>query len=219
MRDSDTCCPGTGLLVLFAILVAGCGPGPPVRNGLRVDFAIADATFEAGVAVVGDLRIDVFTLHIAELVFDADGPAGSVSVSNSTKVIVDVVASVNRPPLVVELVRGTYFSPNLGLELEDQGLEPALRMNGQQSGVEFRLDFNSGEVFEAEAASFEMPDGLDVAVTFDLRVSSWFAGIDVSQGTPDASGVVVLSDDENCDLFDPIATRIVDLTAGVFPGG
>lgn len=218
MRNIDIRCAGAVVLMSCGVLMSGCGPVGTVRNGLRTDFAIADATLDAGVAVVGNLRIDGFTLHISELVFDAEGPAGSVSISNSTQVTVDVVAGVSRPELVVELAQGSYQFLNLGLELDDRGPDPALRVEGQQSGVDFRLDFNSAEVFEAGAAAFEMPDGVDVAVTFELDLITWFAGVDVSQGTPDAGGVVVISDSQNGDFFDLIATRIEDATDGEFPG-
>ncbi len=210
-----------GLALLPSLGCPGPGGDPrPGRNGVQVRFELDTSDPDARSVTIGRLQVDLLTVQIAELVFDADGPDGSLSVSNGTATSFDVLTGGALPvPPSLELDEGTYADVYLGVELLEGPEPPALLMEGELDGIPFRLEFDSAEVFEAEADSFVVPDGQDVPVTYQFRPALWMEGIELDDASSEPDGTVVISETRNSELFDEVADLIDETTDGVFPGG
>ncbi|MCH7612767.1 MAG: hypothetical protein IIB45_05345 [Candidatus Marinimicrobia bacterium] len=70
-------------------------------------------------------------IRVIELVFDAEGPNGSISITEPLTSVIDVIANIATPELtVIELTPGTYTSINMGIELRDEDNTPSIDLKG-----------------------------------------------------------------------------------------
>jgi hypothetical protein len=176
---------------------------------------LADDTLRSEQLVL--TRLDVW---VAEVVFDADAEDRSISVTEPLEAKVDALATAERTSAVgIVLEPGTYGSPYLGVELWDDGEEPALVLEGTLDDVPIRFVFNSGEVFEAEAERLVVEADASYAVTFDLDPRAWFNGVDAASLNVGADGVAEISETSNPAVFDRVADLLDETTDGRFPGG
>lgn len=199
-------------LILPLALAACGGSAPDVETGVT-------ARLRAIAASSGELTVDSLVVQVREVVFDADGPDESISLTVEQKVEADLTEGTFEDLVPIELTPGTYGSPYLGVEIWDDGPEPGLVLEGSLDGTPLRFVFNSGEVFEAEAEQVEIPEGEVRAVELTLDPSAWFVDVEVSELTLDESGVAVISETSNASVFDEVADRLDETTDGVFPGG
>ncbi len=198
---------------LFAL--TGCPVGQP-DTGVGVSMEMASGSS----ARDNHLTVDALDAWVTEVVFDAEGPEGSISVTAEQDSQVDVTTGVANPDIVaIELTGGTYESVNLGVEIRDEDAQPGIVLEGELDGQAIRLEFNSGEVFEAEADLLEVPADEIVQVQFILDPQAWFSGVDGTALQVGDDGVALISETSNAGVFDTIADLLDESTESVFPGG
>jgi hypothetical protein len=164
------------------------------------------------------LAVDSLVVQVGEIVFDAEGPSGSLSVTEEQHVAVDALSGTGNL-VAIGLEPGAYDSPYLGVELWDDGEQPAIVLEGTLTGVPIRFVFNSAEVFEAESDALVVPDGEIMEVVFTLQPHAWFDGVDGTGLTVGADGVAEISETSNSEVFDTVADLLDETTDGQFPGG
>ena len=119
---------------------------------------------------------------------------------------------------------GTYKSPNLGIELQDENSTPSLVVEGDYTHsngnvIPIRFEFNSGEVFEAEAASHTF--ATDELIIGQLSLDPIFRFNTVPRNMLDNAqigqdGYITVSESSNADIFDICADRLDTNTEGNF---
>jgi len=162
---------------------------------------------------------DALTVQVLEVVFDADGPDDSISLSQEQKIAVDLSDGAFDDFAPIELAPGTYGSPYLGIEVWDDTTAPGIVLEGTLDGQAVRFEFNSGEVFEAESESVTVPEGEVLVVVHTLDPGAWFAGVVSASLDVGEDGVALISTTSNASVFDRVADRLDQTTDGTFPGG
>lgn len=221
-----------GLFACIIIAFTGCSNEDDAKPSLG-NIKLAVETTRSATASVGNGRVTaandlVFTggsIVIREVVFDGDNSTESTTISRTVEQIatIDYATGEVSPQVVVEVPPVDYRNVYLGIEMQDDGDYPSTVINGvytNSEGVEIplRFEFNSGEVFEAEAdvASIEAGDDLIGKITFDAL--DWFSVVTAAV-LDDASlteGVMVISETSNTDIFDAVAARLDIGTEVVF---
>ena len=204
-------------VLLFGCTTPETSPGPTGAvdaPSLQVTLTTPGFRAATGLALT---RLDVW---VAEIVFDADTTRRSLSVTEPVQTQVDVLTGVATPDVLgIDLEPACYGSPYVGVELWDEGPEPALTLEGALDGVPIRLVFNSGEVFETEAESLEIPGTPPQAVTFTLDPDPWFRNVNAATLQVGADGVAEISEVSNAGVFDRVADALDATTDGRFPTG
>lgn len=191
---------------------APTGSGPGDEAMLRITFSTPGFRAPTGLVLT---RLDVW---VAEIVFDADTAKSDISVSDPVEAEVDVLTGVATPDVVgITLQPDCYGSPYLGVELWDDGPEPALTLEGTLDSVPVRFVFDSAETFETEAESLLIAAGAPEAVEFTLDPARWFANVDAAALQVGSDGVAEISETSNAGVFDRVADALDVTTDGRFP--
>lgn len=178
------------------------------------------------VMAAADLQFSSGYITIREIVFDGDlGDGSSVSITHEQEARIDVATGSTTPSLdAVQIPAGTYRSVNLGIELQDINDEPQMVIEGTYTNtggteVPLRFEFNSGEVFEAEAAQAEVLENRVATAQITFDPVFWFSDV-TSEMLDDASrntnGVIVISETSNADIFDGVADKLDVATEATF---
>lgn len=188
--------------------------GPDSAPALRATFRTAGVGLRGASTLVLD-RLDVW---VDEVVFDADAPDETIEIEDTVRTKVDALSGSADPDVVgIQLDPGCYGSPYLGVEMWDEGPEPALVLEGSLDGVPIRFVFDSAEVFEAESDSVLVADGTVQDVTFTLDPQRWFNRVDASRLALGNDGVAEISETMNAAVFDRVADELDKTTDGRFP--
>ena len=218
-----TLLPILSLCLLFVI--TSCSDDES-RTGvlLSANTTGGDVTTKNGrTAATNDLVFNSGSITIREVVFD--GENGNTSVTRTVPQVasIDYTTGTVSPEVFIEIPAGEYTSVNLGIELQDVNAIPAMVIDGTYTNsddeiIPIRFEFNSGEVFEANAASVTIPAGTDVIgkITFDAL--EWFSPITATQldNATQTDGVIVISENSNSGIFDIVAERVDVATQAVF---
>lgn len=205
------------------ILLSSCRKDEEQSSGLTLQFEInKDVINYRG---PGDLQFTDGFITIMEVVFDGDLVGGeSVSISREAIVVYDFGTGASEPENnVIIIPPGDYNDIYLGIELLDENDDPTLVVEGtyhkEADGQIYpiRFEFNSGEVFEAEAPyGSVLPDTPAIAkITFDPH--QWFAGVSfnmLENAGVSNDGVILISENKNAAIFDLVADGL-DLAAEV----
>ena len=107
--------------------------------------------------------------------------------------------------------------------MQDDGSDPSVVIEGTYTNsdevdIPIRFEFNSGEVFEANATSVTIEAGSTITgrITFDAL--AWFSTISATQ-LDDATltdGTMIISATSNSTIFDTVADRLDIATDAVF---
>ncbi len=211
------------LLALVLFLLCACqDEGEP--TGVKLEFDINKTVIQ--LRSPGDLQFTDGFITITEVVFDGDQVDGaSVSISHSRTVVYDFASGASEPADdVIEIPAGTYNDIYLGIELLDENDDPTMVLEGTYEKSDgqiypVRFEFNSGEVFEAEAArGVVQPNTTAIAkITFDPQ--KWFARVRANRmenAKVNADGVIVISETSNAGIFDLVADGLDRATDAVF---
>lgn len=201
------------LVMLVLPACGGTGAGFDIDQGITARMAATAPAEEDG------LSIDTLVVQVIEVVFDAEGPDDDISITAEQRIAVDLSDGVFDGLTPIELTPGTYEDPYLGIEVWDETDEPGIVLEGTLDGQAIRFEFNSGEVFEAESDSVTVPEGEVLDVVHTLEPGAWFRGIDGTTLAVDGSGVAVISETSNENVFDRAADALDRTTDGRFPGG
>lgn len=209
-------------LILFALfmLISSCQEEDSTGISLEFDINKNIVNYRSG----GDLQFTDGFITITEIVFDGDLVGGeSISISDESRVVYDFGSGTAEN--VIEIPEGTYNDIYLGIELLDENDNPSLVIEGTYEKAAdgqvypIRFEFNSGEVFEAEAASGTvLPNTTAIAkITFDPH--AWFAGVSFNRlenARVNNEGVIVISENSNEAIFDLVADGLDLSTEAVF---
>ena len=210
--------------VLSILMMTSCTKDEEPTTGfeMRIDIDKSVANYRSS----GDLQFTDGFITIREVVFDGDLVGGnSVSITHSKVVTFDFATGLGDPAdQVIEIPAGEYRDIYLGIELQDVNVDPTLVLEGtyeKEDGNVYpiRFEFNSGEVFEAEATSAVINPGTTAIskITFDPH--AWFANVSfesLENSIVDANGVIVISESSNSAIFDVVADGLDMSTDAVF---
>ena len=169
-------------------------------------------------ALAENLEFTSGTITIREIVFDGENQSTGESVSTTHEQIaeIDLETGIASPPLKSVLIpSGTYTSANLGVELQDFNSTPTVVIEGTYTRsnatlAPIRFEFNSGEVFEANADAITLiEDRPAIAhITFDPVV--WFEVISTQQldEAETIDGVIAIREGFNDSIFDAVADQL-----------
>lgn len=217
-----------GLILTFSFLIVGCadnGTEPePGTTGVKYTFAVSNTSLAKA---LNSFTFTNATIKVIELVFDAEGPDGSISVTEPLTSDIDLINDVATPELpVIVLGPGTYQSLNMGLEIRDLDATPGIVVEGTfvdsaNNSTLFSFLFNSGEVFETDADLLVIPEGSVMEAKITFYPAEWFAPV-TAQEMLDAirndAGVVVISGSSNTEIFEKMAAALDSSTQATFPG-
>ncbi|MBN4085164.1 hypothetical protein JYT89_02345 [Flavobacteriaceae bacterium AH-315-B10] len=214
------------LLALFVTVLASCSSDDNDSSDVNVRLAVnttSSSTATQSRLAPNDLVFTSGTITIREVVFDGDN--GSVSVSRTHEQIADIdyATGIITPAVVVSVPEGTYTSVNLGIELQDENSSPSVVIEGTYTHtngdvIPIRFEFNSGEVFEANAASVILVEGTDVVGKITFDAISWFSTVTATQldNATLTEGVIIISGTNNATIFDIVADKLDVDTEAVF---
>ncbi len=208
----------------MVLMASGCSKEKDAKEGFMLSFDINKAVinYRSG----GDLQFNEGFITISEVVFDGDlvnGPSHSISYSKV--VVFDFATGAGTPANeVIELPAGEYEDVYLGIELQDENDDPTLVLKGtyeKDDGIVYpiRFEFNSGEVFEAEAASALIAPGTTAIAKITFDPHAWFANVTfemLENSKVNANGVIVISETQNENIFDVVADGLDFATEAVF---
>lgn len=211
--------------MLIATLALSCEKDTSDASGVVVQFDINKEV--VNYRSPGDLQFTHGFITITEVVFDGDLVGGnSVSISHSAVVVYDFATGTGTPMShAIDIPAGEYNDVYLGIELLDETDEPSLVLEGTYEKLAdgqvypVRFEFNSGEVFEAEAPYAVVPvDQPAIAkITFDPHEWFAFAGFArLEAAKVNSSGVIVISESSNEEIFDLVADGLDLVTEAVF---
>lgn len=219
---------GSERLLFLAVLLAGCPQGNDTgngtqRNGVGVRFDLPDAYMEEpeddepGDMMEGHLMLDRLALRVESVLFEGDGPEGQVSTSNDKVTVVDVVTGAGEADMaVVDLAQGVYEPADVSVSLSPDST-PSVHFEGAYEETAIELIVTDALTLRAHTDHFLLPDGPDPIVQFGLHAEDWFHDLPLPEVPP--GDVVVISADENTDLYDTVVARIAATTEGHFPDG
>lgn len=219
---------GIAALIFFA---SSCKKDDTSANAnLNISAKLKSSSFAVNKTLASsaaaNLIFDAGYIWVGEIVFDGDivgGQSVSRTIEGFSKI--DFVTGIANPIYNdVIIPAGDYTSVNLGVELRDEDAQPAIwltgmytRSDGTTSPIDFR--FNSGEVFEATAASATVSGGKDMLAYIVLDPSVWFSVISAStldNAVVNSNGVIMISSSSNAAIFDDVADRLDVSTEGSF---
>jgi uncharacterized lipoprotein YbaY len=213
------------LLVLFVTVLASCSKDD-ANSDVNVRLAVtttSSSTATQSRLAANDLVFTSGTITIREVVFDGDN--GSVSVSRTHEQIADIdyATGTITPAVVVSVPAGDYTSVNLGIELQDENSTPSVVIEGTYTHtngdvIPIRFEFNSGEVFEANATSVVLEEGTDVVGKITFDAISWFSTVTAAQldNAVLTNGTIIVSSTSNANIFTIVADRLDVDTEAVF---
>lgn len=218
-----------GALVLGVLILASCSKEDETANAtINLQFSVnnnAVSTANARVANAETLTFQGGTVTIREVVFDADLADGSNSISITHEQIadIDLATGTVTPNVAIQVPANRYESVYLGIEIQDENDIPSVVVDGtfhdsSNESVPVRFEFNSGEVFEAEAETINLTEDQDVVGRINFDPNYWFSTISTEQleAATRVDGVIVISETVNANLFSIVADRLDDATEAVF---
>lgn len=217
------------ILILFfsaAVIFTSCKDETPGNGSIK--FSANTTSSNVGnvggrLAAANDLVFTSGTITIREVVFD--GENGSQSISRTIPQIADIdyATGVVSPAITIEVPPGDYTSVNLGIEMQDVSAEPSTVIEGTYTNsnsevIPIRFEFNSGEVFEASAASVAIEAGADIIGKVSFDALDWFSTVTVDEldNARLTDGTIIVSESSNSAIFDKVAARLDVGTQAVF---
>ena len=218
------------LIAGFMISVTSCNKNEIVTPGLAQFRLGANTTSTNTVTQTGrvnatnDLQFTSGIITFREVVFDGELESGnSVSITHEQIAIIDYATGVITPEIIIVVTAGTYRSVNLGIELQDDGSDPSMVLEGTYTNsndvvIPIRFEFNSVEVFEANAQVVTLSTDTDVGGNITGDALDWFSEVTASEldAASQFNGTIVISETSNPDIFDIVADRLDVGTEAVF---
>ncbi len=146
--------------------------------------------------------------------YEAENGLESVEFELEGAVVIDFATGIPNPDIRdIAIPAGTYEEVSVELEILDETDEPSVVLNGTYTSPEgstmpVRFEFNSGETFEVEREGtivFAEDQSAVAEITFDPSI--WFAKVtdDHMVDANQTNGVIVISEDQNSEIFDIVA--------------
>lgn len=221
------------IALLGNLVLISCGedeaPTAPQAGKGRITLAVsttssARKTLNSRITSPGQLTFTKGKIKFREVVFDGEMGGKSISETVEKIAVIDYSNGKITPQVFIDVPAGIYTDVNLGIEIQDEGKDPSIVIEGTYISSKdgksrpIRFEFNSGEVFEANAQRVEIKEGTNLVgkITFDAL--DWFSVIS-SEELDNAvltNGVIVISETRNSEIFDEVADRLDVATQAVF---
>ena len=213
-------------LVICVSFITSCSSDDNNSSDVNIRLAIittSSSTSTQSRFTTNNLEFTSGIITIREVVFDGDN--GNISVSRTVEqiAVIDYATGTITPDVIVTVPAGTYTSINLGIELQDENSTPSVVIEGTYTNsddeiIPIRFEFNSGEVFEADATSVVLVEGTNVVAKITFDALSWFSTISAVQldNASLTEGTIIISETKNANLFDIVADRLDVETQAVF---
>ncbi len=164
------------------------------------------------------------SVTIREIVFDGyRALEDSVSITHEQISTINLETGVASPPVNVIIPPGEYTSVNLGIELQDVNDLPTVIAEGvytDAEGIEtpLKFEFNSGEVFEAEAVAHTFESGTSAIAEIDFSPAIWFSTVTgiMLDNAIRVDGVILVNENTNSDIFEIVADKLDEVTEAEF---
>ena len=167
---------------------------------------------------------------IREIVFDGERvitatTTTSVSITHEQITSIDLTSGAATPPIPEVLIpAGSYRSVNLGIEIYDETDEPSVVILGSYTTVDtvnipLRFEFNSGEVFEANASEVVLLENTETTAKITLDPNFWFSSVTLQMldnAVRDENGIILISESINSDIFTLVADKLDEATQAIF---
>ncbi|MFD0992402.1 hypothetical protein [Tenacibaculum geojense] len=216
------------LLASFFLLLTSCSEDE-VSTNARVKLVVNTTSNTSGTqlrsSIQNQLNFSSGYITIREVVFDGENQSTNQSISRSH----EQIASVNyqtgaiSPELIVTVPGGLYSNVNLGIELQDDTSNPSVVIEGSYTNsnneeLPIRFEFNSGEVFEANAQTVMINNNADIVGKITFDAISWFSTVTAEQldSAILTNGVIVISSTSNTEIFSIVADKLDVDTEAVF---
>lgn len=223
------------VFVLALLTATGCAKDDLEDLGtgtstLKISAALAigsQAKMQMNQKFSGGLNFDSGYIWVSEVEFDGTLERGT-SVNRRVRRFskIDFVTGEAVPSLDdITIPAGNYNFVNIGVELRDEDIQPAIVMQGtyQRSNgevVPLRFEFNSGETFEAESTQQVMvEENTTVLSKIIIDPYQWFTKVPVElmdTAELNASGVLFIADDFNEEIYDQVADGLDDSAESEF---
>ncbi len=210
-------------ILFFLVSCSDDDINPNATIKLEVATTSGSTSVQSKLVVTNGLEFTSGSITFTEIVFD--GQNGTVSVSRTHEQIatIDYATGIVTPEVIISVPPGNYTNVNLGIELQDENDTPTVVIDGTYTNsndliIPIRFEFNSGEVFEANAASVVIEERADLIGKITFDAISWFSTITASQldNATLTDGVIVISGTSNAAIFDTVADRLDVDTEVVF---
>ncbi|WP_405382305.1 hypothetical protein [Maribacter sp. LLG6340-A2] len=217
----------TVLSILTVILAfsMGCSDDDSLNTDatIRLVATTTSTTTATKKMPVNDLQFTSGSITFREIIFDGENGTNSVSRTKEQIANIDYATGTVSPEVLITIPSGTYTAVNLGIELQDENDKPTVVIEGtftnsSEEMLPIRFEFNSGEVFEANAASVEIPEGVDLVGKINFDALNWFSTISATEldNANLTDGVIIISETNNASIFDKVADRLDVDTQAVF---
>lgn len=155
------------------------------------------------------------TLREIEFEVEVDDDSLEIDFNIEMNTVIDFASGETTPDIsFAEIPAGTYNEMEVEIELQDEGDNPSVVLNGtfiDANGInhDIRFEFNSGETFEVEREGtvvFASNESALAQITIDP--AAWFINVSseqLSSATKDINGIIVISETQNPDIFDVVA--------------
>ena len=206
------------LLLAFVVGLASCGDDDSAVVPLKTTF-----TFDVALNTTASSFLDFQSgfMVLREIVWDGTlaGSATKTSVTQSQITTFDIATGLATPASpVVDIAPGVYSNIAMGLELQDNGVDPNTVLIGEftasdGSKTPIKFIFDSGEVFEATLTNLTIVQGSNHKCTLMVDPMKWFASVtqaELEDATLDGSGMIVLSESVNTATYDKVETAILN---------
>lgn len=164
------------------------------------------------------------SVMIREIVFDGDKKRGDdVSISHEQISTINLMTGTASPEIEIMIPAGDYNSINMGIEIQDDNDDPSVVSDGTYtdgSGNQYpiRFEFNSGEVFEANASSHTFENNASPIAEIDFSPAVWFSTITSAQldNADRVNGAILIDESNNSDIFTIVADKLDEATQAYF---
>lgn len=213
-------------ILLVSMLLTSCSddPTPMARMKLEATTTSSSTSTQGRLTATNDLEFTSGFITIREVVFDGDNNDGtSVSRTHEQIAVIDYATGVITPEVIVTVPAGIYSSVNLGIELQDDGDDPSMVLEGTYTNsndvvIPIRFEFNSGEVFEANATTVTLSTDTDVVGKISWDALDWFSVISTARldAATQTDGTIIISGTSNAGIFSDVADQLDVGTQAIF---
>ena len=203
--------------ITLGLLFSGCKK--QVATELGVSFQTVTSPFNLGAKklTTGQMQFTSGTIRLQEIKFKAESDNDSLETEFKTNglVTIDFATGQTIPNLdYIQIPAGTYEKIKVKLKLADDGVNPSLDLSGtyvspQGDTIPVRFIYTDDDDYEVELDStmtFDDNQSFMAFVTIDP--SLWFVNVTddmMAQATRDSSGVIVISKDQNKNIYDQVS--------------
>ncbi|MCF6295053.1 MAG: hypothetical protein L3J25_05140 [Flavobacteriaceae bacterium] len=212
-------------LFLFSIfLLSSCSKDDNNDATMKVVLKMNTTSTSTARMTNNSLVFNTGAVTIREIVFDGEKTSGgSVSITHEQISTINLATGVASPDVEIIIPIGEYNSVNLGIEIQDENDTPTVIAEGiytDNDGIEtpLKFEFNSGEVFEAEAPSHTFGADSYAIAEIDFSPAVWFSTITgtMLDNTDRVDGVILVNESTNSNIFDIVADKLDNATQATF---